>query len=113
MIPVAMKAADSAGREGIEAEVIDLRTLAPMDKETFLASVKKTGRVLVVQEAPKTCGLAAEIAALINESALLNLEAPVMRVTGFDITIPLPRTEDYYYISPERVFAGMKKLMEF
>jgi pyruvate dehydrogenase E1 component beta subunit len=113
MIPVAMKAADSARQEGIEAEIIDLRTLAPMDKETFLTSVKKTGRALIVHEAPKTCGLGAEIAALINESALLNLEAPVMRVTGYDITIPLPRTEDYYYVSPERVSAGIKKLMEF
>jgi 2-oxoisovalerate dehydrogenase E1 component beta subunit len=113
MIPVVEKAAESAARDGISAEVLDLRTLSPMDQEAVLGSVRKTGRALVVHEAPKTCGLGAEIAALIAEKALLNLEAPVLRLTGQDITIPLPKTEDFYYISPDRVVGGIHKVMEF
>ncbi|MBE0711288.1 MAG: alpha-ketoacid dehydrogenase subunit beta, partial [Candidatus Aminicenantes bacterium] len=76
MVPVARKAAEAAEAEGVGAEIIDLRTLSPMDRDTFLASVRKTGRALVVHEAPKTCGLGAEIAATIGERALLSLNAP-------------------------------------
>jgi len=113
MVPAAEKAAAEAEREGVSAEIVDLRTLAPMDRETILGSVRKTGRALIVHEAPKTCGLGAEIAALIAENALLSLAAPVVRVTGWDITIPLPKTEDYYYVGPDRVLAGIRRLMEF
>jgi len=113
MVPVARKAAEAAEAEGIGAEIIDLRTLSPMDRETFLASVRKTGRALVVHEAPKTCGLGAEIAATICESALLSLVAPVLRVTGQDITVPLSKSEDLYYPSPERVLRAIRKLMEY
>jgi pyruvate dehydrogenase E1 component beta subunit len=113
MVPVARKAAEAAEAEGIGAEIIDLRTLSPMDRETFLASVRKTGRALVVHEAPKTCGLGAEIAATIGESALLSLVAPVLRVTGQDITVPLSKSEDLYYPSPERILRAIRKLMEY
>ena len=113
MAPVAERAAVLAAESGWSAEVIDLRTLSPMDRETVVGSAKKTGRVLVVHEAPKTCGLGAEIAALIGEKALLSLEAPVLRITGWDITPPLPKGEDVYYPNPERVLRGIRQLMEF
>jgi pyruvate dehydrogenase E1 component beta subunit len=113
MIPAIEKAADKAVSSGLAPEIIDLRTLCPMDEETILASVRKTGRALVVHEAPKTCGLGAEISALISENALLSLEAPVLRVTGQDITIPQPKTEDFYYVGSERIVRGIRKIMEF
>lgn len=113
MIPVARQAAAAAQAEGVGAEIVDLRTLSPMDRETFVASVRKTGRALVVHEAPKTCGLGAEIAATIGESALLSLEAPVLRVTGQDITVPLPKSEDLYYPGPERILRAIRRLMEY
>jgi pyruvate dehydrogenase E1 component beta subunit len=113
MIPQVQKASEEAEKTGIFPEVIDLRTLSPMDTKAILRSVKKTGRALVVHEAPRNCGLGAEIAALIQEKALLNLEAPVLRVTGHDITVPLAKSEDYYYPSPERILQGIKKVMEW
>jgi len=113
MVPVAEKAADLAADKGWTAEVIDLRTLCPMDRGTIVGSVKKTGRALIVHEAPKTCGLGAEIAAHIGEAALLSLKAPVLRVTGWDITPPLSKSEDRYYPNPERVLRTVRKLMEF
>ncbi len=99
--------------EDISVELIDLQTLSPWDSEAVLKSVKKTGRALVVQEAPKSFSVGSEIAATINEKALLSLEAPVMRVAGWDITVPLPKAEDYYHPSPERVIDGIKKVMEW
>lgn len=113
MVPVALKAAEKAASEGVNVEVLDLRTLAPMDRETVIASVKKTGRAIVLHEAPKTCGLGAEIAALIGERALLSLSAPVLRVTAPDITIPLPKSEDYYYPNPEKLLRAIHEIMEF
>lgn len=113
MVPVAQKASEMIEKSGVFPEVIDLRTLSPLDYQTIIKSVKKTGRALIVHEAPKTCGLGAEIAALINEKALLNLQAPVMRVTGYDITVPLLKSEHYNYPSPERVLYNIKKIMEW
>lgn len=113
MVPVAQKAAELAEEKGIFPEVIDLRTLSPLDRETIIRSVRATGRALVVHEAPKTCGLGAEVAALINEKALLRLQAPVLRITGQDVTVPLLKNEDFYYPSPDRVLYGIKKVMEF
>lgn len=113
MVPVAEKAAVLAAEKGWSAEIIDLRTLSPMDRETVVGSVRKTGRALVVHEAPRTCGLGAEIAAHIGETALLSLKAPVLRVTGWDITPPLPKSEDHYYPSAERVLGAIRRLMEF
>ncbi|MFC2169289.1 alpha-ketoacid dehydrogenase subunit beta [Acidobacteriota bacterium] len=113
MVPNAQEASDIIEKKGVFPEVIDLRTLQPLDYQTLVKSVKKTGRALIVHEAPKTCGLGAEIAALINERALLSLEAPVMRVTGYDITVPLLKNEEYYYPGPERILYNIKKIMEW
>jgi pyruvate dehydrogenase E1 component beta subunit len=113
MVPIALKASEQAEAAGISVEVIDLRTLAPLDEEAVLASVGKTGRALIVHEAPRNCGLGAELAALLAEKAMLSLKAPIVRVTGQDITVPLPKSEDLYYIGPERVAKGIQRLMEF
>jgi pyruvate dehydrogenase E1 component beta subunit len=113
MVPVVEQAAVSAAEKGWEAEIIDLRTLCPMDRETILASVRKTGRAVIVHEAPKTGGLGGEIAATIGEAALLSLRAPVLRVAAPDITVPLPKNEDYYYPNPARVLEGIRRVMEF
>jgi pyruvate dehydrogenase E1 component beta subunit len=99
--------------EDISAEIIDLRTISPMDTATILESVKKTGRAVVVQEAPRSFGVGAEISARIMEKAVLHLEAPVERVAAPDITVPLPRSEEYYYINPDRIMRGIAKVMEF
>jgi len=97
----------------VDAELIDLRTLKPLDTKTIINSVKKTGRVVIVQEAQRTLGLASEIIALINDHALLELEAPVERITGFDTIVPLAKLEKYYNPSVERIAYGIKKVLEF
>ena len=96
MLYEAISAADQAREKGIECEVIDLRTLWPVDIDTIVASVKKTGRVVIVHEAPRTCGFGAELVALVNEKAFLHLEAPPVRVTGFDT--PFPYTLEMEYL---------------
>jgi len=95
-----------------DIEIIDLRTLSPFDIDAIITSVKKTGRALVVHEAPKTLGLGAEIVAQINEKALLSLEAPVLRVTGFDTIFPLAKLENYY-LPTNRIKRGIEKVMNF
>jgi pyruvate dehydrogenase E1 component beta subunit len=94
-------------------EIIDLLSLSPLDKETILNSVKKTGRCIIVQEAPKTCGFGAELAAFIQEEAILSLKAPVMRVTGPDIPIPLARLENYYIPDKENIKQVVEKIIKF
>jgi pyruvate dehydrogenase E1 component beta subunit len=96
MLYEAIAAADQAKEKGIECEIVDLRTLWPVDIDAIVASVKKTGRVIVVHEAPKTCGFGAELVALINEKAFLHLEAPPVRVTGWDT--PFPYTLEMEYL---------------
>jgi pyruvate dehydrogenase E1 component beta subunit len=113
MLHPALKAAARVNEQGIQAEVIDLRTLSPLDTATILQSVKKTGRAVVIHEAPKSGGFGAEIVARINEEALLELEAPVLRVTGFDTPIPLPRLEDYYLPNVDRIVSAILKVMSF
>jgi len=113
MVPVAREAAAAAEAQGVGIEIIDLRTLSPMDRETLLASVRKTGRAVILHEAPKTCGLGAEIAATIAEAALLSLKAPVARVTAPDITVPLAKREDLYYPNAARVLRAVRGLMEY
>src|SRR5204862_1807779 len=100
-----LAAAVALAEEGISAEVIDLATLKPYDEETILASVAKTGRCVIVHEAARTGGFGAEIAALIAERGLLSLLAPVIRVTGYDTVIPLPRLERQYMPSVPRTVA--------
>ena len=99
--------------EGFDAEVIDLMTLRPYDEETILNSVKKTGRVIIAQEATRNCGFAAELSAFIAEEAMLHLKAPIIRVTGLDAVIPMARLEDYYAPSKEKVANALKKVMEY
>jgi pyruvate dehydrogenase E1 component beta subunit len=99
MLYEALDAAQKCAAEGVEAEVIDLRTLWPLDIDTIVASVKKTGRVVVVHEAPKSCGLGGEIVSLINEKAFLHLEAPPRRVTGFDTPFPYTLENEYLPLS--------------
>lgn len=113
MLREALRAAEIGEKEGINAEVIDLRTISPLDDRAFLDSVRKTGRVVIVHEAPKTCGLGAEIIARINEKALLSLEAPPERVTGFDIVFPLMKMEHLYLPDPDRIIRGIRKVMAF
>jgi len=95
MLYEAIAAAEQAAEQGIECEIVDLRTLWPLDIETIAASVKKTGRVVVVHEAPKTCGFGAELVALVNEHCFVHLEAPPVRVTGFDTPFPYTLEMDY------------------
>ena len=93
------------------AEIIDLRTVIPMDTEAIINSVKKTGRCVIVHEAPKSCGLAAEIMARINEKCFYSLEAPVERVTGFDTMVPFAKLENYYLPSEKRILKAVNKVM--
>src|SRR3954471_13223616 len=95
MLYEAVAAADKAAEQGVSCEIVDLRTLWPVDIDTIVASVKKTGRVIVVHEAPKTCGFGAELIALVNEKCFLSLEAPPVRVTGFDTPFPYTLEMDY------------------
>jgi 2-oxoisovalerate dehydrogenase E1 component beta subunit len=95
MLYEAIAAADKAAEQGIACEIVDLRTLWPVDIDTIAASVKKTGRVIIVHEAPKTCGFGAELIALVNERCFLSLEAPPVRVTGFDTPFPYTLEMDY------------------
>ncbi len=94
-------------------EIIDLLTLSPLDKKTIINSVKKTGRCVVVQEAPRKCGYGAELAATIQEGAFLNLEAPIARVAGFDIPMPLAKLENYYIPDAARINKEIEKVMSF
>ncbi|MFA7075329.1 MAG: alpha-ketoacid dehydrogenase subunit beta [Candidatus Izemoplasmatales bacterium] len=97
----------------VNAEIIDLRTISPIDHETIINSVKKTGRVLIVHEAVKSFGPGAELISIINEKAFLYLEAAPRRLTGFDITVPLPKGEPYFIIEPEQIAYEIKSIMSF
>jgi pyruvate dehydrogenase E1 component beta subunit len=107
-----LEAAENLAEEGIDCEVVDLRTLSPMDEETITASFRKTGRAVVVHEAPETGGLAGEITATLQE-AVLYQEAPIERVTGFDVPFPLYALEDYYLPEAARIEDGIRETVEF
>lgn len=109
--PTLAAADDLAGE--IDAEVIDLRSLTPLDRESIVASFEKTGRAVVVHEAPRTGGLAGEVTAILQEEALLYQEAPVKRVTGFDVTYPLYDLEDYQLPNRVRIREGIKETVAF
>jgi pyruvate dehydrogenase E1 component beta subunit len=112
MLHEVMTAAELLEQEGIEIEVIDAATLKPLDFETILRSVEKTGRCVIVHEAPRTCGLGAEIAAQIGERALYSLLAPVKRVTGYDVVVPLSRLEMQYMPGVARIADAVRNVME-
>jgi len=112
MIPLCESAADELAGEA-SVEVLDVRTLKPLDEEALLASAAKTGRVAIVQEAPRTCGYAAELAAILAEKAILDLRGPVLRVTGYDVPYPYWQIEDAYMPSVERVVDAARRLLAF
>lgn len=99
--------------ENIKVEVIDLLTVSPMDHKTITESVRKTGRAIVVHEGPRNCGIGAEVIARINEHALMYLEAPVKRVTGFDVPTPYFSKERYYIPDTDRIKFGVKEVLNF
>ncbi len=111
MVPLCEQAADEL--EDVSVEVLDIRTLKPLDEDALLASASKTGRVVIVQEAPRVCGFAAELAAILAEKAILDLRGPVLRVTGYDVPYPYWQIEDAYMPSVERVTAAVRKLLDF
>ncbi len=100
-------------KDHASVELIDLRTLKPLDKETILASVQKTGRCIIVHEAPRTLGFAAEISSIIMEEALLSLKAPVERVTAPDVLVPLAKLEEYYQPNEKMIVTAIEKVMSF
>jgi pyruvate dehydrogenase E1 component beta subunit len=106
------KAADELAAGGVSAEVIDVRTLSPLDHDGIAASVSKTGRAVIVVEAPRTASLASEIAAEIAERCLYSLLAPVERVTGMDVVVPLKRTEHYHLPDAARIVAAARRTLE-
>lgn len=112
MVAVAEKAAEKAAQDGIDCEIIDLRTLYPLDEASIVASVQKTGRAIVLYEAPKTCGYGSEVAATIAELAVDSLEAPILRVAGLDT--PFPYTLEYVYMPhPARLYRAIQEIMTY
>jgi len=107
------KAIALAKKAGISVELIDLRTIYPLDRQTIANSVKKTGRLVSVTEAPKTFGPGGELMAIANEEAFLHLEAPPKRVTGFDTIFPLPQGEHHYIPTPEKIYYEIEKTVKF
>lgn len=106
------EAADALAKEGIGAEVIDVATVKPVDTETIVESVRKTGRCVVVQEAVQTCSVGSEIAATVAEEAIYELLTPVKRVTGYDVIFPLAKLEHYYMPSTQRVINAAREALE-
>lgn len=110
MVPVCERAADALAGEA-SCEVLDLRSLKPLDEEALLASVAKTGRAVIVQEAPRIAGFAAEVAAVLAEKAIFDLRSPVLRVTGYDVPYPYWQLEDLYVPSVERVVDAVRRVL--
>ena len=106
------EAAERLAEEGVQADVVDLRTLVPMDAGCVVGSIRKTGRAVIVHEAPRTAGLAGELIALIQEGALYSLQAPVARVTGWDTVFPLKRSEHVYLPSVERIVFAARRVVQ-
>jgi 2-oxoisovalerate dehydrogenase E1 component beta subunit len=114
MMHTSLEAAEALAKEGVEAEVIDLRTLLPLDEETILASVKKTNKCLVVHEDTKTGGIAGEIAAILCEKAFGDLDGPLMRVTALDTPVPYaPTLEEAFLPNAQKVFSAAKELARY
>lgn len=110
MVGVAEKAANAAKAKGISCEIIDLRTLYPIDRDIIAQSVQKTGRAVIVHEAHSTGGLGNDIVSIINDTSFLYLRSPIERVTGFDVPVPLFALEDHYVPTPARVLEGVKSI---
>lgn len=113
MVPVVEKAANRVKQQGINCEVIDLRTLYPIDENIIAQSVQKTGRAVVIHEAPKTGGLGNDIISIINDTSFLYLKAPIERVTGFDVPVPFFSLEKHYIPSQARIIKAIEKVTNF
>lgn len=113
MIPVALQSAKKLESEGVSCEVIDLRSLYPIDKDIIAESVRKTGRTVIVHEAHAATSVSGDVLAIINETSFLYQRAPVERVTGFDVPVPYFGFEDYYLPTTDRVVAAVNKVMKF
>jgi pyruvate dehydrogenase E1 component beta subunit len=113
MIREVQKAMVMAKQANISIELIDIRSIYPIDKETIIKSIQKTGKLAIVTEEPKTFGLAAEITSIATEEAFLYLEAPPKRIAAFDTIVPLPRGEHFYMQTPEKIFYELERLMKF
>ena len=113
MVKTCLQAAEAAVEDGRQLEVVDLRTIAPLDLATIFASVKKTRRAVVVHEAPLSLGPGSEIAARVTEECFYHLEAPVLRVTGYDLPYPASRTEEDYLPDLDRVLDGVDRVMGY
>jgi 2-oxoisovalerate dehydrogenase E1 component beta subunit len=113
MIKETLAVADTLQKNGVSAEVIDVATIKPLDINTILASVEKTGRCVIIHEAPRSCGVGADISAQIAEHGLMFLKAPVQRVTGYDTIVPYARLEKYYLPGEEQILAAVNTVMEF
>ena len=113
MIRECQKAIAMAKESGISAELIDLRTIYPIDKETITASIKKTGRIVIVAEAPSSFSVGAELMAIANEEAFLHLEAPPKRVMGFDTIVPYAKGEHFFMQTPEKIFYEIQRTVKF
>lgn len=112
MVRECLRAADVLAADGVSAEVIDLRTLSPLDEDAIVSSVRRTGRLVVVTEGHRTAGLASEVVAVVQERALYDLLAPIGRVTGWDTVVPLKRTEHHYVPSTGRIVAAARRAVE-
>jgi len=113
MVQVCEKAAKHVADEGVDAEIVDLRTIWPFDVEAVTTSVNKTGRLVIVHEAPRSFGVGAEISATVGERCLLSLLAPIKRVTGYDVLPPLAKLEEYNYPDSDRVVKAIHDSMDF
>ncbi len=113
MVQVAMSAAEQAEKEGITCDVIDLRTLYPIDREIIAESVQKTGRAVIVHEAHETGGVGNDIVSIINDTSILYMKSPIERITGFDVPVPFFALEEHYLPTPARVFQAIKKTVHF
>lgn len=113
MMKIARQAAEELQKENTSVELIDLRTISPLDMKTIISSVEKTGRCIILQEAPRSFSVSSQISAIINEKALLSLKAPVQRVTGFDVITPLAKLEDAFLPNEARVIKAVREAMKY
>jgi pyruvate dehydrogenase E1 component beta subunit len=109
----ALEAAEQAAEEGISVEVVDIRSLVPLDEATIATSVSKTGRCITLEEAPRTAGFGAELVATVQELCFLDLEAPILRLSGFDTPYPMPLIENDYIPGPDRILAAIRRTVQF
>jgi pyruvate dehydrogenase E1 component beta subunit len=113
MVARCLEVAEAASEDGVEVEIVDLRTLVPFDLSTVAASVASTGRAVVVHEAPLTAGFGAEIVAQVSEEVFLNLEAPILRVTGYDTPYPPAKVEEHYLPTLDRILAAIDRVLSY